>query len=259
MKLRFVFIGAGSLATHLSDAIKINGYSVIQIFSRTENSAKKLAKKLHTTYTTSTSEIKKEADIYIVALKDSAFQEVLPKIDFGDKLVVHCAGSLSISVLEKYAKNFGVLYPLQTFSKGREINFKKVPVFVEANSVENERLLLEIVQKISNSVSILSSDKRIYLHIAAVFACNFVNHFYTIASDILKTENMSFEVLRPLILETAAKVQVLEPHEAQTGPAIRFDENIISKHLKELKGKKNYDELYNIISKSIFEHHQNTK
>jgi len=256
MSLKFVFIGAGNLATHLSLSLKTNGYQILQVYSRTENSAKALAEKLNCTFTTTPREIMKDADIYVVALKDSAYGKVLYQIDFGKTLVIHCSGSMPMSVLEKYSKNIGVLYPLQTFSKSREVNFKEIPVFVEGNSAENEKLLLQIANNISGTVSVLSTEKRIHLHIAAVFACNFVNHFYNLAANVLKTENIPFDVLKPLIRETAEKIQTTDPKKAQTGPAVRFDENIISKHLKHLNGKKNYDELYNLISKSIFEHHQ---
>ncbi|HKJ79956.1 MAG TPA: DUF2520 domain-containing protein [Prolixibacteraceae bacterium] len=256
MQLKFVFIGAGNLATHFSTALKNAGYPILQVYSRTNLSAAKLAHKLNSDYTTSTDTISKEADVYVIAIKDSAFHEVLPAIEFSDKLLVHCSGSMPLNELEKYSKNTGVVYPLQTFSKKRKVNFLEIPVFVEANSKKYEKKLVEIAQQVSNTVSVLSSEKRIYLHIAAVFACNFVNHFYTIASTILSTQNIPFEVLKPLISETAAKVQLMQPEDAQTGPAIRFDENIIAKHLNELKGIKDYDELYNSVSKSIFEHHQ---
>lgn len=257
MNLKFAFIGAGNLATHLSQALKINGYSILQVYSRTTESAKSLAEKLEADYTSELDEVTKEADVYIIAIKDSAYEEVLPKIQFDKKLVVHCSGSMPLAALENFAENIGVLYPLQTFSKIREINFKEIPIFTEASSAENEKVLLQIARKISDSVSSLNSERRINLHIAAVFACNFVNHFYTVSSDILNSKDIPFNVLKPLIAETAEKVQVMHPKDAQTGPAVRFDENIISKHLNELKGTKNYAELYNLISRSIFETHQN--
>jgi predicted short-subunit dehydrogenase-like oxidoreductase (DUF2520 family) len=259
MSLNFCFIGAGNLATHLSICLKKAGFSILQVYSRTENSAKKLAEILGCNYTISPENITSDADIYIVALKDSALEEVLPQINFNNKLVIHTSGSLPVSVLENYSANFGVFYPLQTFSKKRELDFHKIPVFIEACSIENEKILLNIAGKISNSVSVLSSEKRKYLHIAAVFACNFVNHFYTISAEILKTKEIPFEVLKPLILETALKIQDMEPENAQTGPAVRFDENIISSHLEEIKDINNYAELYNSISRSIFEHHQKVK
>ncbi len=253
MSLNFCFIGAGNLAVHLSKAFQNKGFRISQIYSRSEKSAKFLASELSVNYTTSLTEIDKTADIYFVAIKDSAIDEVLNQIDFKNKLLVHCSGSLPLLVLEKYSENIGVFYPLQTFSKNREIDFSEVPVFVEANSPDNEKLLLEIAVQISDSVSVIDSEKRKTLHISAVFACNFVNHFYTIAADILKVEKISFEVLKPLIMETAKKVQKLEPEEAQTGPAVRFDENIINEHFKELKTFPEYQQLYMSISKSIFD------
>ncbi|QGY45949.1 DUF2520 domain-containing protein [Maribellus comscasis] len=259
MSLNFCFLGAGNLATHLSKSLKEKGFNIIQVYSKTNKSAKTLADVLNSDYTTSPAKITINADVYFVALKDAVFDEVLSKINLENKLVVHCSGSLPVSVLSAYSDKTGVFYPLQTFSKQRDVDFHKIPVFVEANSEEIQNKLIQIAEKISDSVTVLESAKRKYLHIAAVFACNFVNHFYTISAEILKTKDIPFEVLQPLILETALKVQEIEPEKAQTGPAVRFDENIISDHLNEIKDLKNYAELYNSISKSIFEHHQNLK
>ncbi len=253
MSLNFCFIGAGNLAVHLSKALQNKGFQISQVYSRTEKSAKFLSDKLSANHTTSTTEIDKTADIYFVAIKDSAIEEVLSKINFNNKLLVHCSGSVPLSALEKYSENTGVFYPLQTFSKNREIDFSEIPVFIEANTVKNEKLLVEIASKISETVSVIDSDKRKTLHISAVFACNFVNYFYTIAADILKSKEIPIEVLKPLILETAKKVQEMEPVTAQTGPAVRFDENIINEHFKELKTFPEYQQLYMSISKSIFD------
>jgi len=252
MSLNFCFIGAGNLATHLSKAFQDKGFGISQVYSRSEQSAKKMAGTISSEYTTSASEIDKTADIYIVALKDSAFDEVLSQINFENKLVVHCSGSLPLLVLEKYSENIGVFYPLQTFSKDREVNFKEIPVFIESNTVKNDELLLQIARKISGSVTVIDSERRKMLHISAVFACNFVNYFYSVAADILKSTDIPFDVLKPLILETARKVQEMHPEKAQTGPAVRFDENIINSHLNELKAFDDYRQLYNTISKSIF-------
>ncbi len=259
MNLNICFIGAGNLATQLSKSLSGNGFNISQIYSRTTKSAKLLADSLKTKYTTEISSIDTKVDLYFVALKDSAVNEVLSQINFNNKLVVHCSGSLPLSVLEKYSENRGVFYPLQTFSKNRDVNFSSIPIFIDSDSTKNEKRLLEIAQQISNSVFILDSEKRKSLHISAVFACNFVNHFYTISSEILKNTDIPFDVLKPLILETAQKVQELEPEKAQTGPAVRFDKNIITSHLKELEGLNNYQELYNSISKSIFEYYKKLK
>lgn len=256
MSFKICFIGAGNLATHLSQALQKQGHNIIQVYSKSTDSALKLANILDTGYTTSTREISSNADLYCVALKDSAVHEVLSKIDFRNKLVIHCSGSLPLSIMTEYSDNIGVLYPLQTFSKNRAIDFNNIPLFVEANSDENENILLEIARTISNEVSVLKSAKRKSLHIAAVFACNFVNQMYSIAAEFLDASDISFDVLKPLIYETAQKVQEHNPKEVQTGPAIRFDENIINDHLHNLKDFPEYQELYKSISKSIFELHQ---
>ncbi len=259
MSLNLCFIGAGNLATHLSVALQKKGYRIIQVFSRTENSAKSLAGKLRTKHTNFAGKIDKTADVYFIALKDDTIEPVISQINFQNKLVVHCSGTKPLSVLNNVSKNTGVFYPLQTFSKNRIVDFRSVPVFIEANSKRNENDLLSMARKLSDSVSILNSEKRKAVHISAVFACNFVNHFYTLASEILINENIPFDVLKPLIVETAAKVQELIPLEAQTGPAVRFDEETIKEHLNYLERNINIQELYKSVSKSIFDFHKNMK
>lgn len=256
MNIKVCFIGAGNLATQLSKSLVANGISVTQIYSRTTSSAQELANQLGAKYTSRISEIDKNADIYFVALKDSVIDDVLAHCDFNDKLVVHCAGSISIEVLNKHSANIGVFYPLQTFSKNRDVEFSNIPIFIEANTKSNEELLMNLAMLISKRVSTINSENRKCLHISAVFACNFVNHFYNLSAQILNSKDIDFDVLRPLILETAQKVQKLDPKSAQTGPAVRFDENVISSHLKELEEMDNYVELYKTVSKSIFKHHK---
>lgn len=256
MNLKICFIGAGNLATQLSKALHKKGFEITQIYSRTPESAKILADQLDTNHTSNIKLIDSNADIYFVALKDAVADEVLAHFNFQNKLVVHCSGSLPLSVLDQHSENTGVFYPLQTFSKTRDLDFSNIPIFVESHSEKNKTILLEMASQISESVAILASDKRKYLHISAVFACNFVNHMYALSSEMLAEEGIPFEVLKPLILETAQKVQTMNPINAQTGPAIRFDENIISSHLTALEGLNSYQELYNSISKSIFEFHK---
>lgn len=256
MSLHFCFIGAGNLATHLAMVLNEKAGKVIQVYSRTEDSARSLAKKLRTSYTASTKEITRDADIYFVALKDAVVSEVLSEIDFQNKLVVHCSGSLPMSILKDFSSNYGVLYPLQTFSKTRMVDFSQIPVFIEANNSGNEEILTRLAQKISGAVTTMDSEHRKILHIAAVFSCNFVNHLYNLAADFLESQDIPFEVLHPLILETAKKAQEMNPKDAQTGPAVRFDKSIINDHLQVLEKYPEKQALYNLISRSIFEHHQ---
>jgi predicted short-subunit dehydrogenase-like oxidoreductase (DUF2520 family) len=256
MSCRFVFIGAGNLATRLSLEFKKKGFIIEQVYSRTDSSAKALALQVNATFTSDPGHIVKGADVYFVALKDSVIHEVLPLIDFNNSLVVHCSGSLPLSELERYSVNTGVFYPLQTFSKNRNVNFDHIPVFIESESDANLAFLQKFAGKISGSVMVLDSEKRVQLHIAAVFACNFVNRMYTIASDILKAQDIDFSVLHPLILETAMKVQEMEPQTAQTGPAVRYDKQIIDVHIEKLQEFVDLKELYELISKNIYLHHK---
>ncbi len=259
MNYRIVFLGAGNLAVRLSLALKSAHFNVVQVFNRSENSARELAEQLGAGFTISPSEVINDADIYIVALADAVWDDVLPKVDFKDHLIVHSSGSMPLDALRPYSENTGVLYPLQTFSKQRRVSFREIPVFVEANTIQNEEILFRIGQEISGTVLHMDSEKRLFLHIAAVFSCNFVNHFYAIGEELLNSKDIPFDVLRPLIAETAKKVLEMSPHEAQTGPAVRFDENIIGKHLEALRQFPRARELYNSISKRIFDHYQNKK
>ena len=253
-----IFIGAGNLATNLAKALYYKGFRIVQVYSRTEESARALAEQVEAGYTTDLQEISKEARLYIVSLKDAAFVELLPQITEGkqDALLVHTAGSIPMSVWEKYEERYGVFYPMQTFSKQREVNFREIPFFVEAKRPEDVELLKAIAATLSDNVYEITSEQRKSLHLAAVFICNFTNHMYALAADLLEKYNLPFDVMLPLIDETARKVHELTPHEAQTGPAVRYDENVISNHLAMLVDSPALQEIYKLMSKSIHEHHQ---
>lgn len=248
-----VFIGAGNLATNLAKALYRNGFRIVQIYSRTEEAARVLAQKVEAEYTTNLSEVSKGGRLYIVSLKDDAFVQLLPEIVAGkeDALLVHTAGSIPMSIWDGKASRYGVFYPMQTFSKQREVNFHAVPFFVESNSSEDTELLKGIASVLSEKVYEATSEQRRSLHLAAVFTCNFTNHLYALAAELLKKYNLPFDVMLPLIDETAHKVHELEPLQAQTGPAVRYDENVISKHLEMLAAEPEMQALYQQISESI--------
>lgn len=254
-----VFIGAGNLATHLALALKKAEYTILQVYSRTMISADTLAKQVDADPCCSYEEVLPNADLYIFALSDKALPSALEALQLNDKLLVHTAGSLPLSVFENYSSTYGVLYPLQTFSKAREIDFSKIPICIEANNAELESELIEIGKKISNSVQLLSSKQRKQLHMAAVFTCNFTNHMYHIGQELLQDENMDFDLLKPLILETAEKVQELSAKEAQTGPAVRFDEDVIKVHEESLNMHPDFQKLYRFVSESIYHLHKSEK
>ena len=254
--MKVVFIGSGNLATHLSLAMKGAGIEVVQVYSQTESHASLLANKLSCSFTTEPESIVIDADIYIFSVKDSALLDLIHKIPQNKGLWLHTAGSVPMGVFEGYNDRYGVLYPLQTFSKNRDIDFSIVPVFIESNSAVDEAYLLSFVGKLTRQVISLSSEKRKHLHLAAVWACNFTNHMYLMASKILQEQSLSDAFLLPLIDETAAKVHQLSAREAQTGPAIRYDENIIEKHI-ELLSDPNMKELYRLISRNIHKESSN--
>lgn len=254
--MKVVFIGSGNLATHLSLAMKGAGIEVVQVYSQTESHASLLANKLSCSYTTEPELIVSNADIYIFSVKDSALLDLIHKIPQNKGLWLHTAGSVPMGVFEGYNDRYGVLYPLQTFSKNRDIDFSIVPVFIESNSAGDEAYLLSFAGKLTRQVISLSSEKRKHLHLAAVWVCNFTNHMYLMASKILQEQSLSEAFLLPLIDETAAKVHQLSAREAQTGPAIRYDENIIEKHI-ELLSDPNMKELYRLISRNIHKESSN--
>ena len=246
------FIGAGNLATNLAKALYWKGFRIVQVYSRTKESAQELAQTVEAVYTTDLQAVTKEAQLYIVSLKDAAFVELLPQIVSGKEnaLWVHTAGSIPMNIWQGHVARHGVLYPMQTFSKQREVDFGQIPFFVEGNSEEDVRLLKDIASALSEKVYEASSEQRKSLHLAAVFACNFTNHIYALAVKLLQGQGIPADVLLPLIDETAAKIHTMSPREAQTGPAIRYDENVINKHLAMLDDP-DMRTIYRLISQSI--------
>lgn len=253
-----VFVGAGNLATNLAKALYRKGFRIVQIFSRTEESARSLALQVEADYTTDLKELTGDAKLYIVSLKDAAFVELLPQIAEGKEhaLLVHTAGSIPMSVWEGHTQRYGVFYPMQTFSKRREVKFDEIPFFIEAKTAEDVALLKAIAATLSDHVYEASSEQRKSLHLAAVFICNFTNHMYALAADLLEKYQLPFNVMLPLIDETARKVHELAPRDAQTGPAVRYDKNVIENHLAMLADLPALQEIYKLMSKSIHEHHQ---
>ncbi|MDR0743024.1 MAG: DUF2520 domain-containing protein [Tannerella sp.] len=250
--LKVIFIGAGNVAARMSLSMKDAGFSILQVFSRTEENARMLGKQLTCDFITETSQIRTDADIYIFSIKDDILPNIIAEIPVNNGIWAHTAGSVPIDVFEGYAERYGVIYPLQTLSKNRYTDFRKIPLFVEGNAEASEKEIRIIAEKISENVYLMTSEKRRYLHLAAVFACNFSNHMYRIATQILEEQDIDRQVLQPLIDETANKLYTMSPDKAQTGPAIRYDRNIINRHLALLKDP-DIRNIYESISKNIHE------
>jgi predicted short-subunit dehydrogenase-like oxidoreductase (DUF2520 family) len=257
--MKAVIIGSGNVATHLALAFQKKGIIISQVYSRTSANAELLAQKLNTSFTTHTSGIDRNADIYIYALKDSSFLNLLKRFDLPKAIHVHTSGSIPMKDFYGYTDRYGVLYPLQTFSINKEIDFSNVPICIEANSEKLENELIELAKLLTTKTYILSSEQRRKVHLAAVFACNFTNYMYDIAHDIVLGAGIEFDILKPLIMETADKINTLSPREAQTGPAIRYDENIINKHLIMLDNRKHWKAIYRKLTKNIHNRHAKKK
>ena len=249
--MRIVLIGAGRLAAHLAPALRQAGHELLQVFSRTEASAGALAELTGAEAVTSLSDVVIDADVYVCAVKDAVLPALLPSLCKGreEALFLHTAGSMPMSVFQDHARHYGVLYPMQTFSKERRLDFSRIPVFIEADSAATLSVVERLARSVSSTVRVLSSADRRHLHLSAVFACNFVNHCYQLAGDLLAQHDIPFETLLPLIDETAAKVHDLSPREAQTGPAVRYDENVIRMQADMLSGLPK--DLYLLMSDSI--------
>lgn len=252
--MKIVLIGAGNLATHLGKALHAAGHDMVQVFSRTMQSAETLASLLDAEPLTDMAQVRDDADVYIFSVKDSALEQLVSQLCGGEKKVLlHTAGSMPMSVFRGKALHYGVLYPMQTFSKQREVDFSIIPCFVEANDEFALKQIEGLAGQISHRVYQLSSEDRKYLHLSAVFACNFANHCYAASQELLQQHGIPFDVMLPLIDETAAKVHGMTPKEAQTGPAVRYDENVIGKQIQLLENQPYFQKIYDCMSKSIHE------
>ncbi len=242
-----VILGSGNVATHLIDAfLKIDEIELRQVYTR---NIKDLESFKNNIPTTNSIEFLKQADVTIISVSDDAISELSSKIK--NSLVVHTSGSVDMSEL-KNSTNKGVFYPLQSFSKDKKINFKNIPICLEAEHNKDLNLLKRLASLLQGNIYHLDSNQRKRIHIAAVFVNNFTNHMYAIAHNICKKHDVSFDILHPLIMETSKKIKNLSPQEAQTGPAKRNDVETIKNHLNLLNQQQ--QELYLKITKSIQEY-----
>lgn len=251
---KIILVGAGNVAHHLAAALLKAGANLCQVYSRTLESARELGCKTGISYTSDLSQIYPDGDMYIFCVSDDALPILLKSIRIHENaLLLHTSGSLSMEILKPFSKQYGVIYPVQTFSKGRDLNFKEIPLCIEGSSPAALERIRELAANLSDKIYPIHSDQRKELHLAAVFACNFPNYLYYIAEKMLENSGLPFSVLRPLIFETAHKVMLMTPLEAQTGPAKRGDESILNMHKSMLKENKNLLRLYALLSEMIKE------
>lgn len=249
--MKIVLLGSGNVATHLAKALKSKGEEIVQVYSQNLDNATLLAQSIATEAIDDLNEIKQNADLYIISVKDDAIESVAKSLKNVTGLVVHTSGTTDINILSSQVTKAGVFYPLQTFSKEKAVSFENIPLCIEANDESQLTILSNLAAKISREVYKLNGEKRKVLHLAAVFACNFPNHLYTLANKILSQNDLDFEIIRPLIAETADKVRSNLPENVQTGPAVRADESTLNKHLSMLTDMPEVQNIYQTLSDSI--------
>ena len=252
--MKIAFIGSGNLATHLSLALKAAGEEIIQVYSRTDAHAKELADKLGCIHTTNLDKIYLNADVYILSVKDDAISQIADSIchKCPHALFVHTAGSVLMDIFKGKANHYGVFYPMQTFSKARKVYFLPIPCFIEASSKEDLAIIRSLAESISDHVVDCDSEKRKKLHLAAVFACNLTNHCYRLAERVLQEEEIDWKLYLPLIDETAKKVSEMSPKDAQTGPMVRYDVNVMNRQLALIPDERTR-QIYRLMAESIHE------
>lgn len=253
--MTITLIGAGNVGYHLGKRLYKKGFIIRQVYSRNLENAHRLAQKVAAAPVNKLTSIDAESDLYILAVKDDAIEFVSDQLSqnagMSKQLVVHTSGAVSSLTLSKYFKNYGVFYPLQTFSKNRSVQFSTIPICIAASRKKDRKILRKIAKKISKKVAIISDEERAVLHVAAVIVNNFTNHLFHIGQSLTDTERIDFDLLKPLILETVLKIDDFPPYEMQTGPARRNDEKTIKKHLKYLRKFPNSAQLYTLLTKSI--------
>ena len=252
--MNIVIIGSGNLATHLSLALKTAGETLTQVYSPTRQHAQELAAKLSCGSCDHIDEIDKNADLYILSIKDDALSNLAATIchDRPEAVFIHTAGSVPMDIFKPYARRYGVLYPMQTFSKHRQVDFRPIPCFIEGSDEQTLLLIRALAERISDKVVEADSAKRRQLHLAAVLACNLTNHCYRLAERVLQEAQIDWQLFLPLIDETAKKVSEMSPKDAQTGPMVRYDVNVMNRQIELLPDERTR-QIYRLMAESIHE------
>jgi len=247
----FSFAGAGRVASALCRMLYNCGNSIDLIVSETENSCRSLADSCNASWSTKP-EFPETTSVIIVSVPDRSLKSVLYTLKCSsDTLVVHTAGSFGLDVFPENIKNRGVFYPLQTFSHNRQVDFNNLPFFIESEDDFINSTLKKLAESMGATAFACDSGHRKMLHVAAVFSCNFTNHMLTIGKELSERAGFSYDILKPLIVETILKAAEYGPENSQTGPAVRNDINTIEKHLDLLSFSPELQSLYKEVTKSI--------
>lgn len=251
--MKIVAIGAGNIAHHLIPHLYKQGHEILQVGSRSIKSAKLLSKKVKAEAINSISTVSADADLYLMMVPDDQIRYLSDKITFSlskKQMICHCSGSIGSDALDKHI-NYGVFYPLQSFSRKIKLDYTQIPFFITGNNRFTSNNLKSLAKEFSSKVKIVSDDQRGDLHIAAVFVNNFVNYILGVASDISKTQKVDFRHLHPLINETIHKALNHDPNSVQTGPAKRNDKRVLKEHIEKLSKTPDIQKVYKTLSQAI--------
>lgn len=247
-------IGSGNVGFHLATALHSKGLKIQEVFSQNLTKAERLSKICHCSASSDLSLTNTASDLYILPVKDDAILSVattLQKVLPSEALVVHTSGATPVNHLRKIFKRFGAFYPLQTFSLEKKPEWSEIPICLDAASEADFAFLEKIGGSLSDNLYRVDDAQRAVLHLAAVFANNFSNHLFHLSERLLAEKKLPFDLLRPLILETAKKVQTHSPASMQTGPAVRGDIKTLNRHLELLRSYPEFLEIYQSLSESI--------
>ncbi|AIM38692.1 hypothetical protein KO02_19815 [Sphingobacterium sp. ML3W] len=249
--MNIVILGSGNVATHFAHNFQNKGHKITQIYSQQKANAQALAFTVNAASVSDTAAINLEADLYIIAVSDQVISNMVSALPADLRgVVTHCSGATDMAILAKFNR-YGVIYPPQSISKNKETDFSLIPFCIEGNTYETFNLLFECIHEMAPKSIPCDSVQRLAIHIASVFANNFSNALFQISCEILEQHNLPFDLIRPIILETAEKVQSRLPNEVQTGPAIRNDTNTIKKHLNFIREQDDWKQIYQLLSQEI--------
>lgn len=254
--MKVVIIGSGNVATVMGRLIQSAGHSVIEVISRNIHHASVLANELDAKANDDINAITQEADIYIMAVSDSAIEKIAGELLVENKMIVHTSGSVSKDILKNSSSNYGVLYPLQSL-RSESVHIPVIPLLIDGNTDAATKSIVAFAESISEKVSVADDAQRLKLHVAAVVVSNFTNYLYTLTADFCKKEQVDFSVLFPLIAEVALRLNEYEPKKMQTGPAVRRDSATIEKHNKLLATYPELQKIYGEMTVSISNFYRN--
>jgi len=251
--MNITVIGSGNVATVLGNLFKRNNHTINEVIGRNEITVRKLAETLDAGFCFNLEQLKKDSDVFVIAVKDDAVAEVSAQLRLNEKIVVHTCGSVLAKLLEQTSKNYGVLYPLQSLRK--ELNYSPViPFLVDGNNDNTRQTILDLASSVSDSVIVADDEMRLQYHLSAIVVSNFSNHLFALAKEYCDKNDTDFKLLLPLMEETVHRMHYYDPADMQTGPAARGDELTIQKHLKLLETFPALQKIYTLMSESIMHH-----